>query len=193
MPEMLTSEEVIPVYFSDSIDYAHGIYDEGYGPEAERLATHERDVIFVKKPKSGSPYVIAIDTLSADVERESTRIWHVDLKEDPTVTDRAVTFSEMQIFLAGDNDSVRVVRGQTEPTTQGFICRAAQQGRYEPLPTILCSARGKTVKSATLLAPIRNDEQVIHSFSFDGDLITVVYKDGQTDTFSQSKIASLAR
>ena len=43
------------------IDTAIGVYDEGYGEAMEKLATHKRTVMMLKKPAEGSPIFIVVD------------------------------------------------------------------------------------------------------------------------------------
>ena len=192
-PEMLESVEEIPTYTSERLDYARGIYDEGYGAEQLRLATHIREVIFVKQPKMGYPFVVALDTLTSDEERTFEAIWHYDTKEDLSVNANAYSFSEMTTFLLGEVGEVSIVKGQEEPTVQGIICRSTRQGDYEGIPTILRHNTGKNVKIATLFAPTAGEECAIENASFDDDIITIVYKNGETDTLSVDEIRALAK
>lgn len=191
--EMLTSKEDIPVYFSDYIDYACGVYDEGYGEEQLALAKHRREVIFVKKPAQGTPYVIAVDTLSASEEHDYESIWHFDTKEDPAIKGNTVCFGEMTTILLGEIGDLRIVKGQTEPTTQGFICRSTKQGDYEEIPTLIRKNTAKNLCIATLLAPTKNSDPDILSADFDGDMITIVYKNGESDGFSLKEIRNSAK
>ena len=201
-PEMLTSVEDVPVYFSEKFDYARGVYNEGYGEEALPLATHTREVIFVKKPEVGAPYIIAIDTLVSDEERTYESLWHYDTKQTVAVNDNIISYEEMTTILLGELGEISIVKGQTEPTVQGFICRSTKQGDYEPIPTLVRKNFGKCVKIATLFAPTKDGICDILSADFDGDLLTIVYKGEETDkhslscksnTFSIKEIRSLAK
>ena len=201
-PEMLTSVEDVPVYFSEKFDYARGVYNEGYGEEALPLATHTREVIFVKKPEVGAPYIIAIDTLVSDEERTYESLWHYDTKQTVAVNDNIISYEEMTTILLGELGEISIVKGQAEPTVQGFICRSTKQGDYEPIPTLVRKNFGKCVKIATLFAPTKDGICDILSADFDGDLLTIVYKGEEIDkhslscksnTFSIKEIRSLAK
>lgn len=191
--EMLTSVEDVPVCFSEKFDYARGVYNEGYGEDPKPLATHTREVIFVKKPEVGTPYVIAVDTLTSDEERTYESLWHFDTKDDPRIEEGMVTFGEMTTFLLGERGELSIVKGQTEPTVQGFICRSTRQGAYEAIPTLVRRNVGKSVKIATLFVPTTSGECAVLSADFDGNLLTIVYKEGKTETFSLNEIQKIAK
>ncbi len=191
--DQLESVENIPVYFSEDVDFAHGVYEEGYGPDALRLARHERDVIFVKKPKEGLPYVVAIDTLTAEEEHTFEAVWHYDTKEDVDIKDGIISFSEMTTFLAGDIGECRIVKGQTEPFVQGIICRSTRQGDYEAIPTLIHKTKGTSVKTASVFVPTGGEECFISSVAFCDDLLLIVYKNGETDAFSPSELMKKAK
>ena len=191
-PEMLTSVEKVPVYFSEALDYASGVYDEGYGEEQLPLAKHEREVILVKKPACGTPYIIAVDTLTSETEHTYESVWHFDTKEDPTIDGRVVSYNEMTTILLGETGELSIVKGQTEPVTQGFICRSTRQGDYEPIPTLLRRNRADNITIATLFAPVKDGECNILSADFDGNTLTILYKNDASDTFSLKEIRNLA-
>ena len=191
--DTLTSVEEIPTYTDEKIDYALGVYNEGYGPEAQALATHTREVIFVKAPAMGYPYVIAVDTFCSEDVHTYESIWHYDTKEDLTVNGNVFSFGEMTTILLGELGDVSIVKGQEEPTVQGIICRSCVQGDYEGIPTILRRNTGKNVKVATVFAPTGGEECAIADANFDGNLITIVYKNGESDACSLEKIRSLAK
>ena len=192
-PETLTSVEEIPTYTSDGFDYALGVYEEGYGPDQLPLAKHTREVIFVKKPQTGYPYVIAVDTLTSEEEHTYEAIWHYDTKEDLSRNQNVFAYSEMTTILLGEMGEVSIVKGQEEPTVQGIICRSCVQGDYEGIPTILRQNRGKNVNVATIFAPTNGEECVIQNAEFDGEMLTVIYKNGKTDTFSLPEIRKSAK
>ncbi|MBR2612157.1 MAG: alginate lyase family protein [Clostridia bacterium] len=191
--EMLESEEVIPTYSSARFDYARGVYDEGYGEEAERLATHTREMIFVKAPECGYPYVIAVDTMTAEEEHTFESIWHYDISDDLKIDGNIITCADMTTILLGEVGTLSVVKGQEEPFVQGIICRSTKQGDYEGIPTLLRDNRGKNVRIATIFAPTNGEECVISDAIFDGNMLTIVYKNGKSNTFAIDEIAKLAK
>ena len=193
LPEMLESEEEIPTWSSEVCDYARGVYNEGYGPEAEPLATHTREVIFVKAPECGYPYVIAVDTMVAEEERTFESVWHYDIKDDLKINGNILTCSDMTTILLGEVGTLSVVKGQEEPFVQGIICRSTTQGDYEGIPTLLRDNRGKNVRIATIFAPTGGEECAIGEAIFDVNMITIVYKNGKSNTFEVDKIAKMAK
>ena len=191
--EMLESEEDIPTYIDDVLNYSRGVYNEGYGEEALPLATHTREVIFVKAPVCGYPYVIAVDTMVAEEEHTFESVWHYDIPDDLKIDGNIVTCQDMTTILLGEVGTLSVVKGQEEPFVQGIICRSTKQGDYEGIPTLLRDNRGKNVRVATIFAPTNGEECVISDVTFDGNMLTIIYKNGQVQQFDLNTVADLAR
>ncbi len=50
---------------SDAIDYASGWYVGGYGSTTNRIATHRREIAFLKPTASKAPLMVVVDTLTS--------------------------------------------------------------------------------------------------------------------------------
>ena len=64
---------------SDTIDYASGWYVGGYGSSGNRIATHRRELAFLKTASGGGPLLLVVDTLSStDTTARSYDLrWHL--------------------------------------------------------------------------------------------------------------------
>lgn len=195
--EFISIPEDIDCYLSPECDFLKGRYDEHYGSGTP--ARHERSVIFVKKTKLGRPFLAVVDRLfpKDSPENDYTAMWHFDTSE-VKITDFGAVCPEMKIFTFGEDERT-VVKGQTEPRVQGFICRASRQGCYEPIPTLLCTAHGGEVELAALFSLGGDGENPIDKVFYSDGSFTVTYTNGEVDTvsekelFKKSKKASLLR
>lgn len=149
-------------WYSDARrDVVAAIYDEGYGPDADRTVTHRRKVIFVKMDDLG-PYLLVIDRLEPQDEALHTYqvLWH--LNTDSAEIDKLAVHSRdpglpnLSIVPTTLSDlAVTVVRGQETPEWQGWkSIKHHQQGEYVPIPTAVYTwqARGPA-RLVTLLHP----------------------------------------
>lgn len=185
-PEMIDTPEDIDYLFTDRADLVKGRYCEHYG--SDMPATHERSVIFFKKPKMGRAFVAVVDRLTPRESAENTyeAMWHFDM-ETLTVTDFGAVGPDMTVFTFGEDERV-IVKGQTEPRVQGYICRSTIQGDYEPIPTLLCRASGGERVLAALFSLNENGESAIKSVDFSEGAFTVTYKNCETDTVSEPEL-----
>ena len=64
---------------NDTIDYASGWYVGAYGSSGNRIATHRRELAFVKTASGGGPFLLVVDTLgSTDTTARSYDLrWHL--------------------------------------------------------------------------------------------------------------------
>ena len=186
LPEMIDTPEDITYLFTDKVDFLKGSYNENYG--SSRPASHERSVIFFKAPKMGRPFTAVIDRLTPVESPENTyeAMWHFDTDE-MTLTDFGAKAHEITVFTFGEEEKV-IVKGQTEPRVQGYICRSTIQGDYEPIPTLLCRASGKEVTLAALFSLNVDGICPIASATFDNGVFTVTYTNGEVDTVSESEL-----
>lgn len=113
---------------SDRLDYGAGQYDEGYGDKNAVDVTHRREVLFVKPA-----YWLVVDTFTAEGPHRYESLFHFDADEaqvDPdgrTVRTIDPTSNCLIAAAEQDNQGVTIIKGQTEPTVQGFL--AAQRWR----------------------------------------------------------------
>ena len=172
--EMLTTREDNITHSSDEIDYAKGMYKDSYGPECEiRDVVHTREVAFLKKSRE----VIVIDTLTSESEHTYEAIWHIDTPE-VVLGKNSVTAPEVNIFFGADTDGITVVKGQTEPFVQGFVCRSTIQGNYEAVPTVLNTVRAKDAKMLTVFT----FDKPLTGAVLDGKSVALTCSDGETKT-----------
>ena len=105
-----------------TLDYAAGQYDEGYGPERQVRVVHRREVVFVKPD-----YWLLVDRLEGRGTHRYESLFHFDADEaeiDPGATAvRTIDPTPNCLVAAAPQPGleVRIVRGQTEPSIQGFI------------------------------------------------------------------------
>jgi len=110
------------------LDYAAGQYDEGYGPQRDVQVVHRREVVFVKPS-----YWLVIDQLTGSGRHRYESLWHFDADEaqvdsaGPAVRTVDPGPNCLVAAAAQPGLEVKIVKGQTEPTVQGFI--AAERWR----------------------------------------------------------------
>ncbi len=180
-PEWINEPSDIRFEETDSVVYAGGCYKEGYGPEQNRLATHDRTVAFVKTPKVGNPFFAVLDRLTGAQENSYEFIWHYDVKE-AAITDSGVTSDEITTFICGDGGEKQIVSGIDDgPRTQGWICRSSAQGSQEAVPTLLYTVNGRDAEVVTVFSLHAGDECPISEIEYDGVILTVSYKNGESE------------
>ena len=150
---------------------------------SERIAIHNREVILMKRPASGKPYFIAVDTMTDRVGKshDYTALWHLNVDEELVINDGKISSSEITILTAGF-DKIESLCGSEEPY-QGWLCRSSTQGDYYAAPTLLCHAFGERATFATLFAIGAPDEIAVGDveLSDDGAKLTVTYRGGEAD------------
>lgn len=183
-PEMIKKKaENVTLTVTLEMDIATGIYDEGYGAEKDKSATHKRTVIMLKQPKAGLPLYIAIDEMTSDRENEYEAIWHYDTAN--AAVNRGVFVSdEATQFICGDLGETEVVAGRREPSLQGWICRSAIQGNIHPIPTLLHRVKGKNVRTVNVITIHGAEGSAVSGVSLEGDTLTIDYKNGEKDNIA---------
>jgi len=158
---------------SDKLDYAAGQYDEGYGSKRQIQVVHRREIVFVKPL-----YWLVVDTLTGEGEHLYESLFHFDADEaaiDPGgLTVRTIDPTPNCLIAAARQPglTLRIVKGQTKPTIQGFV--AAQRWRPSwKAPKAAPPEHGKrevptAVFALKAKAPAR--------------LVTVIYPYGQGET-----------
>ena len=153
-------------------DVAEGVYDEGYGPGADRVVTHRRKVVFLKAKtfevsetvKVEGPCAIVIDRLIPTDAAPHTYqfLWHINAgavetdggavrSADPDQPNLAIIPAQVADL------SVRVASGQEAPEFQGWVAiKNHQQGEYAPTPTAIYEwTVAGPARLVTLLYPTR--------------------------------------
>lgn len=175
LDSMLTEKEPVVTFSSDCFDYAVGEYREAYG-EGEKKVTdvvHKREIAFLKNERT----VVVIDTLTADFEHTYEAMWHLDT-EFARVDGNRVSCPDVNIFFGEKVGALTVVKGQTEPQVQGFVCRGTVQGDYEPIPTVLNTVFAKDAKMLTVFT----FDKVLKSAVLEGKKVVLTYEDGTLET-----------
>jgi len=107
---------------SDRLDYAAGQYDQGYGPKRQIQVVHRREIVFVKPL-----YWLVVDTLTGEGEHLYESLFHFDADEAEIcpggLTVRTIDPTPNCLIAAARQPglTLRIVKGQTEPTLQGFV------------------------------------------------------------------------
>lgn len=137
-------------------DLVEATYDEGYGPQAERTASHTRRVIMLKHGMGAlGPCLLVIDRLVPQ-DREThiyQVLWHLNARAADTqgLSIRGADKGEPNLSIipaALPNLSVEVVCGQERLEWQGWwAIQNHQQGEYAPIPT--------AVYTLTAVGPVR--------------------------------------
>lgn len=137
----------------ESYDYAGSVYDEGYGPEADRSVRHDRSVYFIKKPPYGlKPFFLVVDRLLSETEHEYEFLWHLD-SDVLGVSGRGIEVQDMTVCISKDNCSLEIIRAKEEPEWQGFIATGTRQGMYRPVNCLSVKASGNSLRLVTALFP----------------------------------------
>ena len=179
--EDITKRSGIRSFISDEMDWAEGIYDEGYGPDAALIARHRRKVMFIKKPDQGlRPFFIVIDDLTSTSFNEYELLWHFAGK-DVSLDGLTFTADKLKGWVAVNdktNIKARLVKGQTEPEWQGFIATGYIQGEYQPSYTGQFIAKGGNVTLATLFYPLKAAECPVMDFTIEDNRLRIVLESG---------------
>ncbi|MBN1874394.1 MAG: alginate lyase family protein [Anaerolineae bacterium] len=150
---------------TDTYDIAAAAYDEGYGPEAARVVTHHRKIIFLKQgPALLDPCFLVIDRLTPtdQAPHHYQAIWHLNAHAVEKNSARVHSFdcdrpnlTVITPHLPGL--SLTLVSGQKTPEWQGWkAIKNHQQGEYTPTPTALFAWETQgPVRLVTLLYPTR--------------------------------------
>ena len=158
---------------SDKLDYAAGQYDQGYGDKRQVEVVHRREVVFVKPD-----YWLVIDTLSGEGEHLFESMFHFDADEAEIDAAghsvRTVDPGPNCLIAATEQPGLeaRIVKGQTEPTIQGFVAGASwrpswkhpdaerpEHGKRE-VPTAVFSLRARApARMVYVIYPYTKDEK----------------------------------
>jgi hypothetical protein len=148
-------------------DYAAGVYDDGFGPKNQKVATHRREILFVKPD-----YWVVIDTLRPQDDKTHLyeAFFHTDAEPNQAVIDpRTGSFrtqferGNVAIVPAGGLEMAgRIVAGQEHPNVQGWVKCGAYEVR--PAATAVYSKRaaGPTTM-AYAIGPFRGQMPMIRA------------------------------
>ena len=164
-------------------DYVKSKYDEGYGEEKVGGVTHERSVIFLKKPDFDmEPYFVVVDRMYSMKENHYEILWHVDAA-DVSVKNMQAKADFLHIFTSLSNvktSGVDIICGQQYPEWQGWK-RGEAFTSYTSQPVIRYHASGLSKRIVTVIYP--DDNCPIAAVEAGDDvnetLINIVLKSGE--------------
>ena len=183
-PEMIRKKaEDVSLTITPEADVATGVYDDGFGPEKEKLARHERKVIMLKKPKKGLPLYIAVDRLTSERDNEYEAIWHFDTA-NAAVNGKKFVSDDISVFICGDVGEIELVSGRREPNLQGWIFRRSIQGSAEPIPTLLHRIHARNAVTVNVFSIHGENGSAVEAVELDGAMLTVRYIGGGEDNIS---------
>jgi hypothetical protein len=168
-------------------DFVRGSYTDGYGDRAALKVKHTRRMAFIKPD-----YYVILDTLAPEDTASHTyaSLFHIDDTE-ATVDETSLavethTADKANVALIParqDGLNVAVVKGQTEPTMQGW----SSNGGWRPIPTAVYTWQAKGVSHQAMVVypmkpgqacPVKNVQLNIT----DGKAsLTVQFQDGKSD------------
>ena len=160
-PRMVTQPIDAEWVTNDSFDYAVATYEDTFGPDFTKPATHKREVRFAKPD-----FFFVTDTLtSADgLEHDYEVLFHLDttrVKPLPGISNGMISdygkeYEVAMIPLDGEGEvELRTVSAATEPQTQGWYVGRNEATLHEAI-TVSRRVRGvKAFRFTTLLIPVR--------------------------------------
>lgn len=138
----------------DRYDYARGTFDESFGA-LKGKAAHTRAVVYLR-----GRYWIVVDRITTDRPRTIQPLWHFHPDCTVAVDGTSVASTDpakgnLRIVPVADFPwNVRIIKGQTEPTIQGWWSR--RYNHKQPAPTAVYSANiDKSATFAWVLVPAR--------------------------------------
>ncbi len=160
------SEPIDAGWVSNEVfDYACGIYEDGFGGEQRRLATHKREVRFCKPG-----FFCVVDTLrSADGDAhdyellfhlDTTRVRVLDEYKNGVISEFGRKYELVMIPFDEDGREVtlQAVSAQTEPQMRGWY-NGRNESRLHEAITVSRKVSGvKDYRFVTLLFPVKAGE-----------------------------------
>jgi hypothetical protein len=171
-------------------DHAAARYDEGYGPEANRLVKQTRHVFFLKPDL----YILADQMEPRDSKSHIYEaLFHLDAP-DAQVNGLTVTTAGDGPYLeiqALGSDKVRIVKGQKEPFVQGWIPdNSSGYGGIRPIPTAVFQKEASgNCTQIYVLWPSKNREPCpVATAEISENTLKVTFKDGSIKSILFTKL-----
>lgn len=149
----------------ETFDYAAAAYDEGYGKRDNRIATHQREVVFIKGGAAGDFWVI-FDSFAPRDDKPHTydAMYHLNAEAidieaaDLRVTTRNARGSNLAMIpLKQAGLSVSNQAGQEKPYVQGWVRQGDYGVRPIPTPVYRLEATG-AASTALVLFPLKEGQ-----------------------------------
>lgn len=158
-PEDIHKLADISAEFGEDIEWAEGVYDEGFGPEFTPVR-HTRRLIWYKNGYGDvkAPFWVVLDHFEPkdNKEHEYTLLWHLMPHTNPQVQGAHIDADYgdgVHFHLIGMSEPV-IVEGQKEPLFIGWRpIHGPGDHEHQPSPTAMYSYRGREMTVATLLFP----------------------------------------
>ena len=162
-------------------DFAEASYDEGYGEVGNRIATHTRQITFLKPD-----IVLVLDRLVPRDDREHAYQLRWQLKQSrvrpllpkhPAVRSAGRHAEVIVAPLLCDGLTCRTVVDDRE-TPMGIYCR--KNGKINPAATVLHEKSGRGPRIfLTLLMPVKPKSKPVRAIESAGNKVKVEFSDGR--------------
>lgn len=152
---MLSKKSDIKYRLAESVDAVSAVYNEGYGDNCEKLATHQRNLYFVKLNEDLKPFVIVCDRLISEKEHNYEIMWHLDSKTlvlegyNAESDDIRLVVPQMHHEIMGVQSSYAC----TFPHLQGWTANSEVQHDYRPVYNVSHHIKADNLRMVTVLCP----------------------------------------
>jgi Heparinase II/III-like protein len=172
---------------NELFDFASGVYDEGYGPSHQKIASQRRDVLFLKPdiyvvadrlhPNDSLPHRFQarwqVLTTHSEIDKSTQSL----VTEDPAVPNVAI------VPLLVDHLQAIAISGQEEPEILGWNFHTGGGPELVPATTLLQTLIGSGPRLIlTLIVPLRSGERMPIARverGKDGVSATAIFTDGK--------------
>ncbi len=167
---------------NEVFDYAQGIYDDTFGENMIRLATHKREVRFCKPDLFCiADTITSVDGLPHDFEV----LFHLDTQTVDRLTEHENGVlsrfgKEYEIAILPLDDSpesveLKIVSGITEPQLQGWYNGRNDQALHKAVTVSRKASNVKNFRFHTLLIPIKAGDPLPKIIRHDPTRVTVIH------------------
>lgn len=151
----------------EDIEWAEGVYEEGYAGISDKVI-HKRRVVFVKKYH----LFAVLDQLEAKEEHEYEAIYHID-DEIAKGTD----FSLIRVFT-DPSATLSIVSGQMEGEIQGFVSLSQKQGDVKAVNTLLIKKRAVSTSLITIFQAKKETVPSLEEWKLEKGSLELRFTDG---------------
>lgn len=188
----ITEKSNLKFRLTDELDALSAVYDEGYGENADRIATHKRNVYYVKKHKKLNPFLIVCDRFDGSSEHSYEIMWHLDA-ESIDVKETDVKANTLHVFVNNNGETqMEISRGKVSGRMQGWIADSTVQGDYRPIYNLSYFKKCDKARFVTLIYPDGGKECEIVCVKASEDInnkeVEIVFSDGSVYKFTEPQI-----
>lgn len=143
-------------------DRALGLYDQGFGPNMERLATHRREIVF---DKASDRFEITDDVKTADGrEHDYTLLFHLDTTNVTVAADgRSVKVEygpgrrwALSLSCKGEDLRIETTSGRMKPFPAGWYVGRNDQTVHKATTVFVTAPKGKDRTFVTTLRAVKS-------------------------------------